>query len=88
MRFSGICAIAVLSAAALNSAAGDVANNVRHIRKDVNMMNIEYAAKNMEAVLPRGSAPDLKGGDKGWEKAWKIDRFTVTYKQAVDYAHA
>ena len=73
---------------AWQTVGGELVKNLKFKILPVNAMNIQLSADRTEAVLPRGAAPDLKGGSRNWDKAWTSGRFTVTYKQAVDYAHA
>ena len=68
--------------------SGEITQNLKLSRLPLNNMRQEYASKYMEAVLPLLKNPDLKGGDQNWQNAWKSERFTVTRKQAVNYAHA
>lgn len=68
--------------------AGELVQNLKHKSLPLASVRVEYAARSMEAVLPRLKNPDLKGGSKNWQNAWEAKRFTVTYLQAVNYAHA
>ena len=79
-------AMAVTAVIAVN--AGDWVKNIQHTTLPVNSMLVKYNSQRSEAIVPYLSAPDLKGGNKNWEKAWQSGAFTVTRVQAVNYAHA
>ena len=70
------------------AAAGEVARNLKTAVLPTPGLRVELAGNRMEAVLPRLTDPDLKGGSANWDRAWQSGRFTVTRVQAVDYAHA